>query len=109
MTKKYLEVKIRKDVVVSKKFQDNMKKTFNQARIAVCKDHDECQGEYSMLELLQWIKQHQPLDYETIMYAPYNKRPFVLCDDYGLISKFLNGDIEVSPIGEWVLEKGCPV
>lgn len=107
MTKKYLDVKIRKDIRISKKLQEHMKKTFNQARNAVCKDHDEWQGEPSMLELLQWIKLHQPLDYDTIMYGSYNKRPYELCKDYGLINTFTNGDIEVSGIGNWVLEKGC--
>jgi hypothetical protein len=106
MTKKYLEVKFKKNIGMSKKLKEHMKMTFNQARNAVCKDHDEY-GDFTMLDLLQWLKLHQPLDYDTIMYMEGHKRPYELCKDYGLIDEFTNGDIFVSGIGHWVLEKGC--
>lgn len=110
MTKKYLEVKIKKNIGVSKKFKANMKKTFNQARIKVCKDHDDYDGaQVTMLDLLQWIKLHQPMHIDTVMYMEDNKRPYELCVDYGLVDKFTDNTIEVSGIGKWVLEKGCPI
>jgi hypothetical protein len=109
MTKKYLEVKFKKNIGMSKKLQAHMKQTFNQARNTVCKDHDNYSGiQTTMLDLLQWLKLHQPLNYDTIMYMEDHKRPYELCMDYGLIDTFLNGDIEVSGIGDWVLENGCP-